>query len=94
MVDPARETDGGCRVGKQIGAVDVDARRAKKSVLLGGFGAIDDLVVNGEVRHLAGEGAEVAVSLLPAGAVLEVQQRHVHELRVLRPTQPLRPRFF
>lgn len=41
-------------------------------------------MVHGEVGHLAGEGAEVVVRLLPARAVLEVQQRHVHDRRLRR----------
>jgi hypothetical protein len=82
LIDAAGESWGRVRAGKKVAAVCVDAWRAAKSVVLGGFVGVDDLVVDDEFWVVFGERFEVDACFLPAGAILEIQQRDVHEFSV------------
>jgi hypothetical protein len=48
LVDATGESDWCARIGEDVVAVDVNARRAAESVLLGGFVSVDNLVVDDE----------------------------------------------
>ncbi len=65
-----------------VDAVDDDARRASEAGCFRFFDRVNDASLEHHLGVLRGQCAEVAVGDHPVRAVIEVEQRHVHDSTV------------